>query len=73
MARASKPMAGTAEVRGLKYLRRITKLLRRLHEDATARDKAGNRRLFYDQYAGLVLRRCSARRSIRCGRSGRPA
>jgi hypothetical protein len=55
MARASKPMAGTAEVRGLKYLRRITKLLRRLHEDATARDKAGNRRLFYDQYAGLVL------------------
>jgi hypothetical protein len=27
----------------------------RLHDDATARDRAGNRRLFYDQYASLML------------------
>jgi hypothetical protein len=30
-------------------------LLQRLHADGTARDKAHNRTLFYDQYASLVL------------------
>jgi len=30
-------------------------LLERLHDDATARDKAHNRTLFYDQYTALVL------------------
>lgn len=30
-------------------------LLKRLHADGTDRDKAGNRQLFYDQYAGLLL------------------
>lgn len=43
------------DVRGLKYVRQITSLLQRLHDDATARDRAGNRTLFYDQYAALVL------------------
>jgi hypothetical protein len=33
----------------------IAPLLARLHDDATARDKAGNRRLFFDQYAALLL------------------
>jgi hypothetical protein len=55
MARATKPKVGREQVRGLKHLRRITRLLSRLHDDATARDRAGNRTLFYDQYAGLVL------------------
>ena len=55
MARAKKPEIAREQVRGLKHLRRINKLLRRLHDDATARDKAGNRTLFYDQYAALVL------------------
>lgn len=54
MARARKPIH-RAQVHGLKHLRRINKLLHRLHDDATTRDKAGNRRLFYDQYAALVL------------------
>ena len=55
MARAGQPMIQPAEVRGLKYLRRVNKLLHGLHDDATARDRAGNRTLFYDQYAALVL------------------
>lgn len=55
MARARKPKIKREQVRGLKHLRQITKLLHRLHDDATARDKAGNRTLFYDQYAALVL------------------
>jgi len=55
MARATKPKVEREQVRGLKHLRRITKLLHRLHDDATTRDKAGNRTLFYDQYAALVL------------------
>ncbi|MBA2708855.1 MAG: transposase [Gemmatimonadaceae bacterium] len=46
------------DVRGVKYLDRIMPLLRRLHGDATARDKACNRTLFYDQYAALVLLHC---------------
>jgi hypothetical protein len=55
MARARKPLIEAQQVRGLKHLRQITSLLQRLHDDATARDKAHNRTLFYDQYAGLVL------------------
>jgi hypothetical protein len=33
----------------------VLALLGRLHDDATARDRAGNRTPFYDQYAALVL------------------
>src|SRR2546423_14596893 len=55
MARARKLAIEPEQVRGLKYLRQINSLLQRLHDDATARDKAHNRRLFFDQYAGLVL------------------
>ena len=55
MAGARKPMLETQDVRGLKHLRQVTSLLSRLHDDATARDRAHNRTLFYDQYAALVL------------------
>jgi hypothetical protein len=55
MARAKKAKVERGQVRGLKHLRQITRLLHRLHDDATARDKAGNRTLFFDQYAALVL------------------
>jgi hypothetical protein len=55
MGRAKKPKLRGEEVRGLKHLRQITTLLQSLHDDATARDKAHNRTLFYDQYAALVL------------------
>jgi hypothetical protein len=55
MPRARKPSIQGRQVRGLKHLRQITSLLQRLHDDATARDRAHNRTLFYDQYASLVL------------------
>src|SRR5262245_48351866 len=43
------------DLQGLKYFQLLAPLLERLHDDATARDRAGNRRLFYDQYACLLL------------------
>jgi Transposase DDE domain len=43
------------ELQGLKYFKLLGPLLNRLHSDATTRDRAGNRRLFYDQYACLLL------------------
>ena len=43
------------DLQGLKYFKLLGPLLDRLHDDATTRDRAGNRRLFYDQYACLLL------------------
>jgi len=53
-ARLSTPIR-EKDLKGLKYFRVLGPLLDRLHTDATARDRAGNRRLFYDQYACLLL------------------
>jgi hypothetical protein len=55
MARPVKDKLAEPDVRGTKYLGKVLALLGRLHDDATARDRAGNRTLFYDQYAALVL------------------
>jgi Transposase DDE domain len=43
------------DLKGLKYFKVLGSLLDRLHDNATARDHAGNRQLFYDQYACLLL------------------
>jgi hypothetical protein len=43
------------ELRGLKYFKVLGPLFERLHANATQRDRAGNRDLFYDQYACLLL------------------
>jgi hypothetical protein len=43
------------DLQGLKYFKILSSLLDPLHQDATARDHAGNRSLFYDQYACLLL------------------
>jgi hypothetical protein len=43
------------DLQGLKYFRLLLPLTQRLHADATRRDRAGNRRLFFDQYACLLL------------------
>jgi hypothetical protein len=40
---------------GFKYLRLVGSLLQALHEAGTERDRVGNRQLFYDQYATLLL------------------
>jgi hypothetical protein len=43
------------DVTGLKYFDKLAPLLARLHEVGCQRDKAGNRRLHFDQYCMLVL------------------
>ncbi len=40
---------------GLQYFRLLGPLFDHLHAVGTARDRAGNRQLFYDQYATLLL------------------
>ena len=40
---------------GLQYFRLLGPLFNHLHAVGTARDRAGNRQLFYDQYAILLL------------------
>jgi hypothetical protein len=44
-----------SDLKGLKYFKLLSPFLDRLHDDATTRDRAGNRRLFFDQYACLLL------------------
>lgn len=55
MAAKPRPPIQAKDLKGLKYFKVLDSLLGRLHDDATARDRAGNRRLFYDQYACLLL------------------
>lgn len=43
------------DIQGLKYLKTLQPLLERLHDVGCKRDKAGNRKLHYDQYCLLVL------------------
>lgn len=54
---AAKPRAPirAKDLKGLKYFKVLGALLERLHDNATTRDHAGNRCLFYDQYACLLL------------------
>lgn len=55
MAAKRRPLITENDLQGLKYFKVLGSLLKRLHKDGTARDRAGNRRLFYDQYACLLL------------------
>ena len=43
------------DITGLKYFDKLLPLFERLHEVGCARDKAGNRRLHFDQYTTLIL------------------
>ncbi|MGH8056633.1 MAG: hypothetical protein ACREOH_05275 [Candidatus Entotheonellia bacterium] len=43
------------DLQGFKYFRLLGPLLDQLHAAGTAQDRAGNRQLFYDQYATLLL------------------
>jgi hypothetical protein len=45
----------TPDLHGLQYFRLLGPLFTHLHTVGTARDRAGNRQLFYDQYATLLL------------------
>lgn len=44
-----------SDIKGLKYFKPLVKLLRDLHLDGCRRDRAGNRKLHYDQYCLLIL------------------
>jgi len=55
MSRKPTPPVTAKDLQGFKYFARVSPLLERLHHSGTASDKAGNRRLFFDQYAALLL------------------
>jgi hypothetical protein len=44
-----------SDIVGLKYFDRLMPLLERLHPVGTARDRAGNRQLFFDHYCAYIL------------------
>ena len=49
------PSLSEETLQGFKYFRLLGPLFDHLHGAATERDRAGNRQLFYDQYASLLL------------------
>lgn len=55
MANKPRPEVRARDLQGLKYFKILDPLLDRLHDEGTASDRAGNRKLFYDQYASLLL------------------
>jgi hypothetical protein len=55
MAPPPKPPVSEDQLQGFRYLDHFHSLFDRLHDCATASDKAGNRKLFFDQYACLLL------------------
>jgi hypothetical protein len=55
MARPRRQPVRPADVRGIKYFKLLVPLLDDLHPVGTARDKARNRQLFFDQYTILLL------------------
>src|SRR5438093_4185091 len=55
MPRQRKPPITAKNIQGLKYFKRLQPLFQPLHDLGTQRDHAGNRRLFFDHYASLIL------------------
>lgn len=55
MVRRKDAEISEADLRGFRYFKVLGPLLERLHADGTARDRAGNRQLFYDHYVALRL------------------
>jgi hypothetical protein len=55
MGRKPKLQLSEKNVKGLKYFKELLPLLERLRPVGTARDKAGNRTLFYDHYCAYIL------------------
>lgn len=55
MAGGKRAKVREQDITGLKYFDKLAPLLERLHDDGCARDRAGNRRLHYDQYCLLIL------------------
>ena len=55
MPRQRKPPVSAKNIHGLKYFKQLQPLLARLHDVGTESDHAGNRTLFFDHYASLIL------------------
>ncbi len=55
MARTPKEKIREEDLKGFKYLKALTSILAPLHSAACKRDRAGNRKLHYDQYTALIL------------------
>jgi len=55
MVRDDKKKIRERDLSGFKYFKKILRLLGGLHETATARDRAHNRTLHYDQHTALIL------------------
>lgn len=55
MPRQVEPEITERDLEGFKYFKMALPLLERLQSVGTARDKAGNRKLFFDKYAALLL------------------
>lgn len=55
MAPKAKPLVAAKNIRGLKYFQQLQPLLAHLHGVGTDSDRSGNRQLFFDQYAALIL------------------
>lgn len=49
MAKAKRSGPTVRQLQGFKYLKRIDKLLKKLHRAGGERDRAGNRQLHFDQ------------------------
>jgi len=50
-----KPEIRERDLQGLKYFKALDDLLKPLRDVGTERDRAGNRKIFFDHYAGLLL------------------
>lgn len=55
MGRKRKAKIKEQDLHGFKHFKLLLPIMQRLHEHGCARDKAGNRKLHYDQYAALIL------------------
>ena len=55
MPRKRRTEVNAQDLQGFKYFNALLPLLERLKDVGTRRDRAGNRQLFYDQYAALLL------------------
>lgn len=55
MGRKKREAIDARRLEGFRHFALLDDLFDRLHEHGTERDKAGNRRLFYDDYARLLL------------------
>jgi hypothetical protein len=54
-SRKKKRKIEESDITGLKFFDKLAPLLQRLHDDGCQRDRAGNRKLHYDQYCMLTL------------------